>query len=474
MRKNWPVVAPTILLALLAFSSLAWAVTTGEVGTRLDLTQHWVGYLSIAIFVLAYMLVISEEFIHLRKSKPVVLAAGIIWILIAAIYAQQGGNADIVKSAVHQNLLEYAELFLFLMVAMTYVNTMVERQIFDALRSWLVQKRFNYRQLFWLTGIIAFFISPVADNLTTALIMCTVVLVVGNNNSRFISLGCINIVIAANAGGAFSPFGDITTLMVWQKGLVDFWTFFHLFVPSVVNFVVPAVFMQFAVPNEIPPGDTKVAAVKMKRGAKRVIFLFLLTIATAVMFHNFLHLPAAMGMMTGLGFLQVFGYYLKKTGPKKAEKIDGEEVEDTFDIFRNIYGVEWDTLLFFYGVVICVGGLALIGYLAHLSEFTYIGLGPTTANVLVGILSAIIDNIPIMFSVLAMQPDMSTGQWLLVTLTAGVGGSMLSIGSAAGVALMGQARGHYTFFSHLKWAPVIALGYAASILTHLWLNAEMF
>jgi len=319
MRKNWPVVAPTILLTLLAFSSLAWAVTTGEVGTRLDLTQHWVGYLSIAIFVFAYMLVISEEFIHLRKSKPVVLAAGIIWVLIAAIYAQQGGNPEIVRSAVHQNLLEYAELFLFLMVAMTYVNTMIERQVFDALRSWLVQKRFNYRQLFWLTGTIAFFISPVADNLTTALIMCTVVLVVGNNNSRFISLSCINIVIAANAGGAFSPFGDITTLMVWQKGLVDFWTFFHLFIPSVVNFVVPAVFMQFAVPNEVPSNDTTVAAVKMKRGAKRVIFLFLLTIATAVMFHNFLHLPAAMGMMTGLGFLQIFVYYLKKTGPKKTE-----------------------------------------------------------------------------------------------------------------------------------------------------------
>jgi Na+/H+ antiporter NhaD/arsenite permease-like protein len=122
----------------------------------------------------------------------------------------------------------------------------------------------------------------------------------------------------------------------------------------------------------------------------------------------------------------------------------------------------------------CVGGLALIGYLANLSELTYIGLGATTANVMVGILSAIVDNIPIMFSVLVMHPDMSTGQWLLVTLTAGVGGSMLSIGSAAGVALMGQARGHYTFFSHLKWTPVIALGYAASIAVHMWINASLF
>ena len=108
------------------------------------------------------------------------------------------------------------------------------------------------------------------------------------------------------------------------------------------------------------------------------------------------------------------------------------------------------------------------------SGFIYGELGATTANVLVGVMSAIVDNIPVMFAVLTMNPDMSTGQWLLVTLTAGVGGSLLSIGSAAGVALMGQARGKYTFFGHLKWAPVIALGYAASIATHMWVNSSYF
>ncbi len=131
-------------------------------------------------------------------------------------------------------------------------------------------------------------------------------------------------------------------------------------------------------------------------------------------------------------------------------------------------------LLFFYGVVLSVGGLGFIGYLAMVSQTMYIDTGPTFANVAVGVLSAIVDNIPVMFAVLSMNPDMPLGHWLLVTLTAGVGGSMLSIGSAAGVALMGQARGRYTFFGHLKWAPVIALGYAASILTHRWINADTF
>jgi len=131
-------------------------------------------------------------------------------------------------------------------------------------------------------------------------------------------------------------------------------------------------------------------------------------------------------------------------------------------------------LLFFYGVILCVGGLGFIGYLALVSEAMYVNMGATFANVMVGVLSAIVDNIPVMFAVLTMNPDMSQGQWLLVTLTAGVGGSMLSIGSAAGVALMGQARGIYTFFGHLKWTPVIALGYGASIVTHLWINSSTF
>jgi Na+/H+ antiporter NhaD/arsenite permease-like protein len=100
--------------------------------------------------------------------------------------------------------------------------------------------------------------------------------------------------------------------------------------------------------------------------------------------------------------------------------------------------------------------------------------GATNANITIGVLSAIVDNIPVMFAVLTMNPDMSQGQWLLVTLTAGVGGSLLSIGSAAGVALMGQARGKYTFFSHLKWTPAIAAGYIASIATHFWINASLF
>lgn len=476
MKKMLATILPLVAL-IGAFPAVAAASAGG--GEQLDLTSHLVGFTALVVFIVAYGFVMAEEFTHLRKSKPVLLAAGIIWAMIAFVYAGHG-LPHTAEQAVRHNILEYSELFLFLLVAMTYINAMEERLVFDSLRAWLVRSGFSYRQLFWLTGVLAFFISPVADNLTTALLMCAVVLAVGRDNPRFIAIACINIVVAANAGGAFSPFGDITTLMVWQKGTVDFGTFFLLFIPSVVNWVIPAAVMHFAVPDEQPAATGEV--VIMKRGAKRVIFLFLCTIATAVSFHNFLHLPPMVGMMTGLAYLKLFGYYLKKTFNQRVayerRKTDSNQLEIgdvvPFDIFRNIARAEWDTLMFFYGVILCVGGLGFIGYLGLTSEVMYGEWGATTANVMVGILSAIVDNIPVMFAVLTMQPDMSIGQWLLVTLTAGVGGSLLSIGSAAGVALMGQARGMYTFFSHLRWAPVIALGYAASIQVHFWINDSQF
>jgi Na+/H+ antiporter NhaD/arsenite permease-like protein len=429
-----------------------------------DLTTHWVGLAALAIFATAYALVIAEEVIHLRKSKPVVLAAGVLWILIASVYAGFGLES-VAEDALRRVLLEFAELLLFLIVAMTYVSSLEERRVFAALRAWLVRSGFSYRTLFWLIGWLAFFISALADNLTTALVMCAVAVAVGAAAPRFVVLSCVNIVVAANAGGAFSPFGDITTLMVWQKGVVSFGEFFALFVPAAVNFAVPAALMHPAVPRGAPEagGDP----VPLRFGARWVVALFGLTIVTTVCSHVFLGLPPALGMMTGLGYLMLYDYHLQRRGRRG---LGGY----TFEVFQRMASVEWDTLLFFYGVMLSVGALGLLGYLALASHLLYGVLGATAANVLVGVASAVLDNIPLMYAVLTTQPDMSHGQWLLVTLTAGVGGSLLSVGSAAGVAVMGQARGVYTFGAHLRWAPAVALGYLASIVAHVWINHGSF
>jgi len=475
----WPSLVITALL-LSSWPMPGHAEAAGAAApVLLDLTNSWVGYTCLALFVLAYGVVVLEEFIHLRKSKPVMLAAGLIWILIAIAYRQQG-DTTVVGVTVRHHILEYAELMLFLLAAMTYINTLTERNVFLALRSKLVNSGYSLRTIFWLTGLLAFFISPVADNMTTALVMAAVAIAVGDNDRTFISMSCISIVVAANAGGAFSPFGDITTLMVWQKGAVNFLEFFALFIPSAINWLVPALFMSFAISRQRP--EAHVETKRVKQGGVIIVGLFFFTIAITVLMYNFLHLPPVVGMMTGLGILKLYGYRLRRSemniphigGPEEgAMDVSTERLRKPFDIFISMKRAEWDTLMFFYGVVLCVGGLGAIGYLDLAAEFLYVDLGPTWANILVGLLSAVVDNIPVMFAVLTMNPDMSLGQWLLVTMTAGIGGSLLSIGSAAGVALMGQARGIYTFFSHLRWTWAILLGYAASIAAHLLINARL-
>lgn len=439
-----------------------------------DLTSAPLAILALAGFVLAYVFVIAEEFTHLRKSKAMVVMAGVIWVLVGIAYARAGvpGAAELLRTQIE----EYGELLLFLLAAMTYVNAMSERGLFEALRVWLLRRGLGYRALFWATGALAFFLSPLIDNLTTALVMCAVVLAVGRDDPRFVALACINIVVAANAGGTFSPFGDITTLMVWQAGKVPFAGFFALFLPALVNWGVPALCMHAAVPRGTPAlADEQV---RLRRGAWVIVILFGLTVALAVGFHQFLHLPPFMGMMTGLALLKLYGWHLTRVAnAQQASEFAREGAPgdiDAFDSYEQVARAEWDTLLFFFGVIMCVGALGYCGYLALLSQQFYGGLGPTTANVLVGLMSAVLDNIPMMVAVLQMAPEMDGGQWLLVTLTAGVGGSLLSIGSAAGVALMGQAHGQYTFFSHLQWSWAIALGYAASVAVHLLVNARLF
>lgn len=450
-------------LFLILISPVALASGSSGATENLDMSASFSGFLALGIFVVAYGLVMAEEFIHLRKSKPVILAAGMIWVIVAILVSQSDLPPDTLETNIQHNLIEYSSLLLFLLVAMTYINAMTERNVFEALRAWLIGREFGYRQLFWITGTIAFFLSPVADNLTTALLMGAVVLSVGSGNPKFVAIACVNIVVAANAGGAFSPFGDITTLMVWQSGNATFFEFFSLFLPAVANFVVPATIMSFAVPDEHP--HTESDKIELKRGAFTICFLFLCTIATAVSFEQFLHLPPFLGMMTGMSYLFFYSYYIKMTSEESHEDFT------QFNIFNKVAQAEWDTLFFFFGVIFCVGGLGLIGYLEIMSVYFYEGWGATNANIAMGVISAVIDNIPVMFAILTMNPEMGTYQWLLITLTTGVGGSLLSIGSAAGVALMGQARGIYTFFNHLKWSWAIALGYAASIYVHHLVNS---
>ena len=440
----------------------------------------WAGPAILAVFFAAYALVFAEERLDLRKSKPTTVAAGVIWILVALAFHHEGRDAE-VASRLRDVVLEYAKLLLFLLSAMSFVNAMVERNVFEALRTRLTLFRLSARGVFWVTGTIAFFLSPLADNLTTALVMGTVAISSLEHNRKATIGTLVSVVVAANAGGAFSPFGDITTLMIWQHGEVSFTQFFDLFFPALISWLIPAAIISVTVRGELHPA--RQTGTGVRKGGFMIAGIFLLTIAGTVILDNTLHLPPFLGMMMGLGVLNLYSYFLHRAEARMLAcenetepPFDGNIGTDRrpFSIFNILEKVEWDTLLFFYGIMLCIGGLAAMGYLEGFSRLLYGDLGPTAGNILIGLVSAVVDNIPLTFAVLTMKPHMDTGQWLLLTLAAGIGGSLLSIGSAAGVALMGVGRTTYTFVSHLKWAWAILLGYIAGIAAHMFLNAGLF
>lgn len=442
-----------VLMALFLGSiSLFASATTTEANP--DITMTWVGFATLLIFLIGYYIVAAEEKYMIDKAKPALFIGTFMFILVAIYYALNGLNMDLVHNEANHLILEIAGIFFFLFVAMTYIESLLHMGVFDRLKYNLVSKGYTYRKLFWVTGFLAFFISPVADNLTTALILSTVLITIEKTRKDFLVPGAINIVVAANAGGAWSPFGDITTLMAWTAGKGTFTDFLYLFPAAFLGFFVTAFLLSRFVPNIVPVFDaSNEKAPKMSEGAKVVMALGVFTIACAVLSHQVLHLPAMWGMMFGLALLKIYSYGLKR-----------KYGVDHFNIFHSMAKIENNTLMFFFGILAAVGALYFVGWLG-LAAVVYHPdvLGPTMANIGVGFLSAIVDNVPVMSAILKANPTMGVDQWMLVTMTAGVGGSLISFGSAAGVGVMGKMHGVYTFGSHMKYAWTIFIGYVVSI-----------
>ena len=441
------------VLMTLLFGSLSLFASSEATGTIPDLTMTWVGFACLFIFVVGYYFVAAEEKYAIDKAKPALFIGTFMFILVAIYYALNGLDLNLVHTEANHLILEIAGIFFFLFVAMTYIESLLHMGVFDRLKYNLVSKGYTYRKLFWVTGFLAFFISPVADNLTTALILSTVLITIEKTRKDFLVPGAINIVVAANAGGAWSPFGDITTLMAWTAGKGEFADFIFLFPAAFLGFLVTAFLLSRFVPNIVPVFDvSKEKAPRMHEGAKVVMALGVLTIACAVLAHQVLHLPAMWGMMFGLSLLKVYSYGLKK-----------KYGVDHFNIFHSMAKIENNTLMFFFGILAAVGALYFVGWLG-LAAVVYNPdvLGPTWSNIGVGFLSAIVDNVPVMSAILKANPVMGVDQWMLVTMTAGVGGSLISFGSAAGVGVMGKMHGIYTFGSHMKYAWTILIGYIVS------------
>ena len=458
-------------MRLFGLLGLFFAIAFGADGeaAAIDLTTTWAGILSLIIFVVGYFFIAAEENFHIDKAKPAIFIGTFMFLLIGVYMLINGMDVHSLENEVNHLILEIAQIVFFLMVAMTFIEALIERDVFNALKYNLVSKGYTYRKLFWLTGILAFFISPVADNLTTALILSTVLLTIDKTNTNFLVAGAINIVVAANAGGAWSPFGDITTLMAWAAGKAPFIDFFALFPASFIGWLVTAFLLVRVVPSGSPHFDPATEPkVTIKKGGKVVIGLGAFTIFSAVMMHQLFHLPAMWGMMFGFSLLSIYTYIYKKTNKN----------EEPMHVFHYMSKIENNTLFFFFGILAAVGALHFVGFLNYAVSL-YDKFGATAVNIGVGFLSAIVDNVPVMSAVLKANPMMGAdagenlSQWLLVTLTAGIGGSMISFGSAAGVGVMGKLKGIYTFGAHMKYAWTVVAGYIVSVV--IWyIQFEIF
>ncbi len=431
--------------------SFSISFASGDAGEVMHLTTEWIGIVVAAIFVIGYYFIATEEKYEINKAKPALFVGTFSFFLIGIYFTINGLDPKPLHNELEKLILEIAEIFFFLFVAMTYIETLIERNVFDVLKYKLLSKGYTYKQLYWITGILAFWLSPVADNLTTALILSTVVYTIDKDKTSFLVPSAINIVVAANAGGAWSPFGDITTLMAWTAGKGEFIDFIFLFPAVTLGYILTALLLSRYVPKGKPFFDMNLAGeVKFKPGAKAVIWFGVGTIVIAVIGHQFFHFPAMWGMMFGLSVLKLYSYELKRQG-------------EEFDIYVNMKKVENDTLLFFFGILSAVGALHFLGFLEYITKL-YDIIGATVGNIGVGFISAIIDNVPVMSAILKANPNMDLAEWMLVTMTAGIGGSLISFGSAAGVGVMGRMKGIYTFGSHMKLAWTVLAGYFLSCL----------
>ncbi|MDD2267094.1 sodium:proton antiporter NhaD [Sulfuricurvum sp.] len=419
----------------------------------IDLSVHPFGWMLLLIFIIGYYFIAMEEKYHIDKAKPALFMGTFLYILIGGYYAVFGLDFEAFHYEITHLVYEIAQIFFFLYVAMTFVEALIERGVFNALKGKLIAKGYSYRQLFWITGVLAFFISPIADNLTTALILSTVLITIEKENKAFLVPSAINVVVASNAGGAWSPFGDITTLMAWTAQKGEFSDFLYLFPASFLGWLVTAYLLYRYIPNEDPnkEGDTKTAeSIEILKGGKVIIVIGIATIAMSVISKQVMHLPPMWGMLFGLSILQLYTYTLKRRHKQDV------------NIFKSISRIENNTLLFFFGILAAVGALYFAGFLEYISKL-YDVIDPTLVNIGVGFVSAIIDNVPVMSAVLKANPQIDYTQWMLLTLTAGVGGSLISFGSAAGVGVMGRMHGIYTFSSHMKLAWTVLIGYTVSI-----------
>ena len=451
--------------------------------------------LMVIVFILGYTAIALEHNIHIDKAATALFTGVIIWVIyildatnIVGGLAESNNwheflsiepDGDAIEFIAHHELLhhlsEISEIVFFLIGAMTIVEVVDHHQGFSLITNRI--KTTNKRKLLWIIGMLSFFMSATLDNLTTTIVMVTLLRkLIADKKDRWIFVGMV--VVAANSGGAWSPIGDVTTIMLWVKGQITAGNIIKdVLGPSFISIFVPLTIMSFFLKGDVsrPDGDSFLDMEHTISEVEKKLFFFfgVGALVSVPVFKMLTHLPPFMGMLIGLGTLWMINEIIHRKKPM--------QIRRQLSINHIISRIDMPTILFFIGILLAVGGLQSAGHLAILSKW----LDNVTQgniyiiNISIGVLSSIVDNVPLVAAAMGMYPIADTAAdiaanspfivdgnfWKFLAYCAGTGGSILIIGSAAGVAAMGLEK--IDFGWYLKRISIFALiGYISGALTY--------
>jgi len=395
----------------------------------------------LTLVALAFILIVIEDIIHVNKAKTTMFFGTLSWIIIF-VTPLDGLSSEALKHKLDHNILEIATLWLFLMAAMTFVAYLNSKGFIQNLVHRVIPAQISERKLMFLVGIFAFIFSSISDNITATLISLAVIMSLKLDAKKRIKYATL-IIFAVNSGGVSLITGDVTTLMIFLADKVSISHLLLLIVPAAISVLFLAGMLSIGMNGMLT--FEKVQAKAIEKTDIAIATIFLSTILGTLLLSALYRVPPVLSFLFGLSLMFLVAQFLMRIKDVNRKIID------------YIREIEYDTLLFFVGVLLLVGALKEIGVLAQFTTL-YQHIAPTYANYLMGIMSALIDNVPLTAALLKADITMNARQWLAFTYATGVGGSMLIIGSAAGIIAMSKVK-ELTFTSYLRMSLYLLIAY---------------
>jgi len=417
--------------------------------------------LMIAVFVTGYLAIALEHELKLNKTAPALITGVLTWVIYTAFTPDKVHlNWELIE-----HLGDISGILFFLFGAMTIVELIDSHDGFG-----LITKKITVtdkRKLLWIISILTFFMSSILDNLTTTIVMVSLLRkLISEKKLRMLFVGLV--IIAANAGGAWTPIGDVTTTMLWIGGQISTEdTVKYIFLPSVVSLLIPLIVISFKLKGNMPSKEhsqmLKTTEYPNHKQKRNMLIIGILTLIMVPVFKYFTHLPPFMGILIGLGVLWIYTDYLHR-------KVDAEKKKH-ITLVSALHRVDFSSILFFLGILLAVAALETSGILESASAWLNTKVGNLNLIVMsTGLLSSVVDNVPLVAAAQGMYDlsvyPMNHYLWQFLTYCAGTGGSILIIGSAAGVAAMGMEK--ISFFWYVKNISLLALiGYLSGAFIYI-------